>query len=143
METLKYRLIKSADQYWEYCNTLETLLSNSENPEIEDEIELLTFLIEKWDSEHSTLTEADPVELLKYLMTEHKLKARDLAELLGVGKSTISEILHYRKGFSKEIIRKLAERFKVRQEAFNRPYPLISAAMPYSSINKEKWTTVQ
>jgi HTH-type transcriptional regulator/antitoxin HigA len=40
----------------------------------------------------------------------------------------MSEILHYRKGLSKEIIRKLADRFKVRQEAFNRPYKLISAA---------------
>lgn len=128
METLKYKIIKSEEQYCEYCNILEALVAVKEDEALEDEIELLTFLVEKWDEEHSTLSEADPVEMLKFLMDENKLKAKDMAILLGINKSTVSEILHYRKGFSKEIIRKLAERFKVRQEAFNRPYKLISAA---------------
>lgn len=128
METLKYKIIKSTEQYWEYCNVLEALVSGKENEHVEDEIELLTFLIEKWDDEHSTLTKTDPVEMLKYLMDENKMNAKTLAGILGVSKSTVSEILHYRKGFSKEIIRKLADRFKVKQEAFNRPYKLISPA---------------
>ena len=128
METLKYKIIKTEEQYWEYCNILEGLVGEKENGMLEDEIDLLTVLIEKWDEEHSTLNEADPVELLKYLMDENKLKAKDIALLLDINKSTVSEILHYRKGFSKEIIRKLADRFKVRQEAFNRPYKLISPA---------------
>jgi HTH-type transcriptional regulator/antitoxin HigA len=128
MQTLKYKVIKTAEQYKEYGNLLELLVGKKESEGFEDEIELLTVLIEKWDDEHSTLSEADPVELLKYLMDENKLKAKDIAGLLGVNKSTVSEILNYRKGFSKEIIRRLSDRFKVRQEAFNRPYKLISAA---------------
>jgi len=128
MEILKYKIIKTEEQYWGYCNILEALVGEKENEEREEEIELLTFLIEKWDEEHSTLNEADPVELLKYLMDENKIKAKTLADILGISKSTVSEILHYRKGLSKEIIRKLADRFKVKQEAFNRPYKLISTA---------------
>jgi HTH-type transcriptional regulator/antitoxin HigA len=128
MDSLKYKIIKTEEQYWEYCDVLEKLVGENENAKQEDEIELLTFLIEKWDEEHSTITDADPVELLRYLMDENKLKAKDVAALLSISKSTVSEILHYRKGFSKEIIRKLADRFKVKQEAFNRPYKLISAA---------------
>jgi HTH-type transcriptional regulator/antitoxin HigA len=128
MESLKYKIIKTEEQYWEYCNFLEVLVGEKESNEKEEEIELLTFLIEKWDDEHSTLVEANPVELLKYLMDENKMKAKDLTVLLAINKSTVSEILHYRKGFSKEIIRKLADRFKVKQEAFNRPYKLISTA---------------
>jgi HTH-type transcriptional regulator/antitoxin HigA len=61
-------------------------------------------------------------------MAEHQLKAKELADLLGVGKSFISEILSYKKGFSKENIWKLAQHFKVKQELFNRPYKLISPA---------------
>jgi HTH-type transcriptional regulator / antitoxin HigA len=128
METLKYKIIKTEEQYWEYCNILEELVSKKQNNEFEDEIEMLTVLIEKWDDEHSALDEADPVELLKFLMAENKLKAKDLASILDISKSTVSEILHYRKGFSKEIIRKLAERFKLKQEAFNRPYQILSTA---------------
>ena len=66
----------------------------------------------KWDEEHDTLDESDPVESLKYLMTDHKLKATKLAAILGVSKGFISEILSYKKGFSKENIRKLAQHFK-------------------------------
>ena len=128
MKTLKYKLIKTEEQYREYCNILEALVGEKGNETLEDEIDLLTVLVEKWDDEHSTLSEVDPVELLKYLMDENKLKAKDISGLLEVNKSTVSEILHYRKGFSKEVIRKLADHFKVRQEAFNRPYKLISTA---------------
>ncbi len=71
MEILKYKIIKAEEQYWEYCNILEALVSEKGNAAHEDEIELLTFLIEKWDEEHSTLNESDPVELLRYLMTEN------------------------------------------------------------------------
>ena|ERR1700749_1791380 len=102
------------------------MLENN-NSEIEEEIDLLTLLIEKWDEEHNTLGESDPVEVLKYLMAEHKLKAKNLADILSVSPGFISEILSYKKGFSKENIWKLAEHFKVKQELFNRPYKLVSA----------------
>ena len=45
-----------------------------------------------------------------------------------MSKGLVSDILNYKKGLSKEVIRKLAERFKVSQEAFNRPYKLVVAA---------------
>lgn len=92
----------------------------------QDVVELLTLLIEKWDQAHNTLAESDPIELLSFLMKENKVKAVDLAADLGVGKSLISDILSYRRGLSREVIRKLSLRFKVSQELFNRPYKLIS-----------------
>jgi len=132
METLQYKIIKTETQYWDYCNRLEELvMQESNDPEVEEEIDLLTLLIEKWDQEHDTLGKSDPVEALKYLMGANKLNSKALADLLGVSKSFISEILHYKKGFSKENIRKLAEYFKVKQELFNRPYKLISPANAY------------
>jgi HTH-type transcriptional regulator/antitoxin HigA len=126
METLQYKVIKTEEQYWDYCNRLEELVMQESNDlEIEEEIDLLNVLIEKWDQEHDTLGESDPIEVLKYLMDENKIKAIQLADLLGISKSIVSEILHYKKGLSKENIRKLADRFKVKQELFNRPYKLV------------------
>lgn len=130
MEALQYRIIRTDEQYRDYCDLLERLvMQKSNDPEIGEEIDLLTLLIEKWDEEHSNYANADPVELLKYLMTGHQLKATDIALILDVNKSVVSEILHYKKGFSKDIIRKLAAHFKVKQEAFNQPYNLISPAV--------------
>ena len=129
MKTLKYTVIKSVSQYNTYCNALEDLLENNEKSQDSvEEIELLTLLIEKWDAEHSTLTEVNPIELLHSLMHDHNLKAKDLVTILGVSKGLISDILNCKKGLSKEIIRILARYFKVSQEAFNRPYKLINPA---------------
>lgn len=52
-KALKYAVIKSRGQYDAYCLALERLLT--ENPEAEDEIALLTLLIEKWDEEHNAV----------------------------------------------------------------------------------------
>ena len=124
MTTLKYKLIKSEEQYYEYCRILKRLVID-EHEENEDEIEILELLIEKWDQDHNTISRVDPVELLKFLMEDHKLKAKDLAEIIGLSKGTVSKILNYQKGFSKASIRKLSQHFKLYQEAFNRPYPLV------------------
>lgn len=126
MATLKYKVITSKAQYKEYSNILEQLVfSGSKDRNSKDEIALLTLLIEKWDAEHNSFDELDPIELLHSLIAEHKLKAKDLVDILEISKGYISDILNYKKGLSKEVIRKLADYFKVSQEAFNRPYKLI------------------
>ena len=126
---MKITIIKSVTQYKEYCDALEKLLEKGGNSkDVQDEIELLTLLIERWDAEHTTLNEVDPIELLHSLMHDKKMKAKDLVEILGVSKGLVSDILNYKKGLSKEIIRILSAHFKVSQEAFNRPYKLINPA---------------
>ena len=129
-------VIKSESQYHTNCKGLEDLLASNVNSKYSgDEIELLTLLIEKWDAEQSTLNEVNPIELLHSLMHDHNLKAKDLVTILGVSKGLVSDILNYKKGLSKEIIRILASYFKVSQEAFNRPYKLINPANSHLRIS--------
>lgn len=126
MRSLKYTIIKSEEQYFKYCDILEKLVVHTENIYI-DEIELLNLLIEKWDRENVDLFILDPIRLLKNLMDENNLKAKDMVGILNLSKGTISKILNYHKGLSKETIRKLSVYFKVSQEAFNRPYKIINS----------------
>lgn len=123
METLKYTIIKDKKQQSNYCEILEDLVSLESNS-AHDEVELLELLIAKWDEDHNSFNDLSPIELLKVLMNEHNLKAQDLVSILDLTKGTVSKILNYQKGLSKEVIRKLATHFKVNQEAFNRPYEL-------------------
>ena len=126
METLKYRVITSKNQYKKYSNILEQLVfSGVKDRNTRDEIALLTLLIEKWDAEHISSIELDPVQLLHSFIKDHDMKAKDLVEILGISKGYVSDILNYKKGLSKEVIRKLSAYFKVSQEAFNRPYKLV------------------
>lgn len=137
MATIKYKVIKSKKQYKDYCRLLEHLLnSKSKTKELSDEIELLTVLIEIWDSKNNSFKDADPIQLLKNLMSEQEMKPKDLVAILNVSKGLISDILNYKKGLSKEIIRNLADHFKISQEAFNRKYNLKTA--PISKIKKSR-----
>jgi HTH-type transcriptional regulator/antitoxin HigA len=124
METLEFKVIKNKAQYKRYCNIHEQLAFGPPSNAVEDKLDLLTLLIETWDKEHNTFKDLDPVELLQGLMQEHKMKAAVLADILSVSPGLVSDILSYKKGFSKEIIRKLADHFKVAQEVFNREYDL-------------------
>ena len=129
MQIVPYTVIKTDAQYNKYCDRLEELVdSGKKTKAVQDEIELLTVLIEKYDEEHNTFADADPVELIKSLMKEHQMKSVELSRLLGVSEGLVSDILHYKKGLSKEVIRKLAEHFRLSQEAFNRTYPLKTEA---------------
>lgn len=126
MAELKYKVIKNKTQYKEYCTILEGLIfSSSKSKAVKEEIDLLTLLIERWDAEHNSFEEVDPIQLLHSLMSERNMKAKDLVALLEVSKGYVSDILNYKKGLSKEVIRKLANHFKASQEAFNRPYKLV------------------
>ncbi|MDZ7758088.1 helix-turn-helix domain-containing protein [Rhodohalobacter sp.] len=124
MADLTYTVIKNEEQYYEYCEILEELVFGDEVEEREDEIELLTLLIRTWDDEHRLAKEMDPVELIKSLKQDHELSQNNLAEIAGVGKSYISEILNYKKRMSKNVIRNLANHFKIQQEALNKHYRL-------------------
>lgn len=120
---MDYRIIKSEAQYEQYCKILYNLLKADANKN-EDEIELLTLLIEKYDQETYPIDKLDPIQLLKALMKDNNLKAKDLVTILNLSKGTVSKILNYQKGLSKSTIRKLSNHFKLKQEAFNRSYKL-------------------
>lgn len=122
-----FKVIKSKEQYMDYTAKLIKLWENPTD-ENEDARELLDVLIETWERENSKHENTDPVELIKFLMDNHNLKREHMMEILDVSKSTLSKILNYKKGLSKTVIRKLSEKFKISQEAFNRPYPIKSEA---------------
>jgi HTH-type transcriptional regulator / antitoxin HigA len=124
-QTLKYTVIKTKTQYREYVKALEKLdeLEEPTNGQ-EEEIELLTLLIEKWDHDHNTFNDVDPITLIRSLMTEKGVRAVNIVHNSGVSKSLLSDILNYKKAMSKEVIRILADYFKISQEILNRPYAL-------------------
>lgn len=120
---MEYKIIKSESQYESYCNKLNELVKNPLTRE-SDDVELLTLLIGKWDTENIKFSELNPIETIKALMKEHKLNSTDLSTILNLSKGTVSKMLNYNKGLSKETIRNLSVYFKLNQEIFNQPYKL-------------------
>jgi HTH-type transcriptional regulator/antitoxin HigA len=125
MVGLTYTVIKSDQQYDEYCAVLEDLVSSGlDSKQEKDEYELLHLLISDWDFKHRDTAELDPVEFVKALMDDHGLNQTELGNIAGIGRSYISEILNYKKEMSKKVIRNLANHFKIQQAILNKPYRL-------------------
>jgi HTH-type transcriptional regulator/antitoxin HigA len=125
MESLSYTVINSQNQYKAYCDDLAGLMKIKLKTRIElDTIDLLKLLIKRWDEDQRPLSDADPVEFLLSLIRQNNLKKSELAAMVGISRSLLSDILHYRRRLSREVIRKLASRFNVSQELLNKPYNL-------------------
>jgi HTH-type transcriptional regulator/antitoxin HigA len=120
---MEYKIIKSALQYESYCDKLHELVINPLTRE-SDEVELLTLLTTKWETDNIKFSKLTPIETIKELMQEHQLNSTDLSRILNLSKGTISKMLNYNKGLSKETIRNLSAYFKLNQEIFNQPYKL-------------------
>lgn len=123
MDALPFRVISSQNQYRDYCEKLADLVKQKRKTRIDlDSIELLKLLVSRWDENQRPLSDSSPVEFIRDLMRQNNVKAKDLAAEVGISKSHLSDILHYRRRLSRELIRKLASRFTVPQELLNKPY---------------------
>lgn len=66
----------------------------------------------------------NPVEMLSYIIEEEEISKTELANQLKVSKQLVSDILSYRRAISLDMVNRLSSRFKMRPQAFSRPYNL-------------------
>lgn len=125
MTILKYKRIKSLEQYNEYCDIYEKLFSKNDTSFL-DELELLELLIDDFEKQSGSTKSLDlnPVELLKSLIENSNLKPAQFANDLNISKQLLSDILNYRRNISKSMVLKLSDYFALNQAAFSRPYKL-------------------
>lgn len=79
-------------------------------------LELTMELIQRWEEEHVAIPDAEPREVLRYLLDENDLKQKDLQDV--ASPTLISDILAGRREISKVLAKKLAARFNVNVSAF-------------------------
>ena len=87
------------------------------SPEEEEAIELLTLLIERYETERYPVPDADPIDVLRFLLDQNGLSQRDIAEELG-SESTVSLILSGRRLLNRDHITRLSQRFHVSPAVF-------------------------
>jgi HTH-type transcriptional regulator/antitoxin HigA len=79
--------------------------------------ELLTLLIEDFESKRYELPRAKPIEVLRFLMDQRGLRQKDLAGIFGT-RSIVSEVLSGKRKLNKEHIARLSQRFHVSPDVF-------------------------
>lgn len=112
-------VIHSEEQNDLYLRQVEELLAREESLTVAERelLDLLTLLIEDFESRHYELPQASPLAVVDFLMDQHGLKQKDLADVFGTP-SIVSEVMNGKRDLNKEHIRRLSERFHVSPELF-------------------------
>jgi HTH-type transcriptional regulator/antitoxin HigA len=105
-DNMQTKVIKTEKQYLEALARLEDIFDSKKNSKNADELELLSFLIEKYENEQNVIDFPDPIEAIKFRMEQLGYKQKDLAQAIGL-KSRVSEILNRKRKLTIDMIRKL------------------------------------
>ncbi len=99
--------------------TIEVLLGEIGDDEAHPLAEVLDYLsdqVKAYEDRHFLIPEAEPHEVLHFLMDQHQLKQEDLSDC--APQSRISDILGGKRAISKEVAKCLAKRFHVHADVF-------------------------
>jgi HTH-type transcriptional regulator/antitoxin HigA len=111
-------LIRNEEQLEAYTKALYRLTSEPRPTKSQVEaIELLTLLVECYEEERYALPAASPADVLRFLLSQHGLKQRDIAADLG-GESVVSEVLSGKRKLNAAHIEQLSKRFNVSPAVF-------------------------
>jgi len=119
LKKISPKVIRTEEENEKYAEILYELDRRSKTlTSAEKELaQLLTLLIEDFEEKQYELPRAEPLEVLRFLMDQHDLKQKDLADVFGTP-SIVSEVLSGKRELNKDHIKRLSERFHVSPELF-------------------------
>jgi HTH-type transcriptional regulator/antitoxin HigA len=111
-------LIHSDEELAKYTQELFALTAKSgPAPEEQEAIELLTLLIERYEEEHYPVPDAEPIDVLRFLLERQQLSQRDIVPELG-SETTVSLVLAGKRPLTRDHIARLSARFHVSPAVF-------------------------
>ena len=72
-----------------------------------DELDIVSTLVESYESIHHPIEAPDPVAAIKYIMSEKGLSQKDIIKYFGGNKSLVSAVLSKKRELSKRVIKAL------------------------------------
>jgi len=111
--------VHSAEDYAQASATIAALLDevgDNENHPLAEVLDYLADQVKAYEDENFQIPQAQPSEVLRFLMEQHDLKQDDLGDC--APQNRISDMLSGKRAISKEIAKRLAQRFHVRADVF-------------------------
>lgn len=114
IQTFPLLSIRSEEHLREAQKVMDRLLAKGklDNGE-ETYLDALSDLVGVYEDEHHAIDPASDAEMLLHLLESKGVTQARLSLETGIAKSTISEVLSGKKPFSRQMIRKLADYFRV------------------------------
>jgi HTH-type transcriptional regulator/antitoxin HigA len=111
--------VRTASDYARVRATIDALLDQVGDNEAHPLADVLDYLgdqVKAYEDRKFPIPQAEPHELLRFLMDQHGLRQEDLLDC--APQSRISDILNRKRAISKAIAKRLAVRFHVRADLF-------------------------
>lgn len=112
---MKPKVLKTEEEYQEALAHLDTLMDAAPGSPEEDELELFSVLIEKFEQEHYPIDLPDPIAAIEFRMDQQGLTRKDLEPFIG-SQSKVSEVLNRKRPLSLAMIRALHAGFGIPAE---------------------------
>ncbi|HHH52902.1 MAG TPA: helix-turn-helix domain-containing protein [Bacteroidetes bacterium] len=118
---MEIKPIKNENDYQKALERLKVIFDAKKNTKEGDELEILSILIDKYESENYPIDLPDPIEAIKFRMEQMGMKQKDLAEIVGF-KSRVSEILNRKRKLTLDMIRKISSSLRIPTDVLIQEY---------------------
>ena len=108
--------VKTKKDYETALARIDRLLEAKKGTPAFDELEVLTILVENYESKHYQISAPDPVEAIKFRMEQMGLTRKDLEPCIG-SRARVSEILNHKRDLTLRMIRALHQKLDIPSEA--------------------------
>ena len=124
---MQIRPVKTKADHRAALKEIERLMDAKPGTPTGDRLEILTTLVEHYESQHEPIEPPDPIDALLYHMESRGLTRRDLESFLG-SRARVAEVLNRRRALTIDMIRKLHEGLGISAEVLIRPYGVRGSA---------------
>ena len=124
---MEIRPIKTKADHRAALKEIERLMDARSGTLAGDRLDVLTTLVERFESQHEPIDPPNPIDALVYHMESRGLTRRDLEPFIG-SRARVAEVLNRRRALTIEMIRKLHEGLGISAEVLIRPYSVRRSA---------------
>jgi HTH-type transcriptional regulator / antitoxin HigA len=118
---MEIKLIKTKKDYNKALERLEIIFDAKKGSKEADELEIISLLIENYESKIIEIGHPDPISAIQFRMEQIGLEQNDLAKIIGL-KSRANEILNKKRKLTLEMIRKISSVLKIPTEILVQNY---------------------
>lgn len=124
---MEIRPVKTKADHRAALKEIERLMAAKPGTPNGDRLEVLTTLVERFESLHEPVGPPHPIEALLYHMESRGLTRRDLEPYLG-SRARVAEVLNRRRALTIDMIRRLHEGLGISAEVLIHPYSVRGSA---------------
>jgi len=134
------KVIKTEAEYQTALAAIESLIDLDPSPGTDDasKLELLTLLVEDYESRIAPANLPDPIEAIRFRMEQQNLKQTDLVQYIG-SRSKVSEVLSRKRPLTLSMIRKLHSGLGIPAKVLLQDRPESSRDLEETNIEWERF----